>query len=73
MVYDDFHKPGGYRPADYDAKWTTFMAGEMAIEDTRRFANRTLAISATPFRTGQDAGQGITATFANVVVSVDDR
>jgi hypothetical protein len=32
------------------------MIGEMAIEDTRRFDNRTLAISATPFRTGQDSG-----------------
>ncbi len=56
IVYDDFHKPGGYTLADYDAKWTTFMVGEMAIEDTRRFDNRTLAISATPFRTGQDSG-----------------
>jgi len=56
IVYDDFHKPGGYTLADYDAKWTTFMVGEMAIDDTRRFDNRTLAISATPFRTGQDSG-----------------
>jgi len=56
IVYDDFHKPAGYTLADYDAKWTTFMVGEMAIEDTRRFDNRTLAISATPFRTGQDSG-----------------
>jgi len=55
-VYDDFHKPGGYTLADYDSKWTTFMVGEMAIEDTRRFDNHTLAISATPFRTGQDSG-----------------
>ena len=56
IVYDDFHKPGGYTLAEYDAKWTTFMVGEMALEDTRRFDNRTLAISATPFRTGQDSG-----------------
>src|SRR5690348_2027129 len=56
IVYDDFHAAGGYTLADYDAKWTTFMVGEMAIDDTRRFDNRTLAISATPFRTGQDSG-----------------
>ena len=56
IVYDDFHKPGGYTLADYDAKWSTFMVGEMAIEDTRQFDNHTLAISATPFRTGQDSG-----------------
>ncbi len=55
IVYDDFHKPGGYTLADYDTKWSTFMVGEMAIEDTRQFDNHTLAISAMPFRTGQDA------------------
>ena len=54
-VYDDFHRPGGYTLADYDAKWSINMLGEMAIEDTRRFDNRTFAISATPFRFGKDA------------------
>src|SRR5260370_26096761 len=55
IVYDDFHKPGGYTLADYNAKWFTLTLGEMAVEDTRRFDNRTLSISATPFRTGKDA------------------
>jgi uncharacterized protein DUF6081 len=54
-VYDDFHKPGGYTLADYDAKWSINTLGEMAIEDTRRFDNHTLAISATPFRFGKDS------------------
>jgi Family of unknown function (DUF6081) len=54
IVYDDFHKPGGYTLADYDAKWTTFTLGEMALADTRQFDNHTFSISATPFRTGQD-------------------
>ena len=56
IVYDDFHKPGGYTLADYDAKWTTFMVGEMALEDTRQFDNHTFSISATPFRFGKDSG-----------------
>src|SRR5712691_10620934 len=43
IVYDDFHKPGGYT------------LGEMAIEDTRRFDNHTFSISATPFRTAHDS------------------
>ncbi len=55
IVYDDFHKPGGYMLADYNAKWFTLTLGEMAVEDTRRFDNRTLSISATPFRTGRDS------------------
>jgi Family of unknown function (DUF6081) len=55
IVYDDFHKPGGYTLADYDAKWSILTLGEMAIEDTRQFDNRTLSISATPFRTGKDS------------------
>ncbi|HYS00680.1 MAG TPA: DUF6081 family protein, partial [Gemmatimonadales bacterium] len=55
IVYDDFHKPDGYTLADYNAKWTTFTLGEMAIADTRRFDNHTFSISATPFRTGKDA------------------
>jgi hypothetical protein len=55
IVYDDFHKPGGYTLADYNAKWTTLTLGEMAISDTRRFNNRTFSISATPFRTSKDS------------------
>jgi Family of unknown function (DUF6081) len=56
IVYDDFHKPGGYTLADYNAKWSVLTLGEMAIEDTRQFDNHTLSISATPFRTGTDSG-----------------
>jgi len=55
IVYDDFHKPGGYTLADYNAKWSPLTLGEMAIEDTRRFDNHTLSISATPFRTAHDS------------------
>src|SRR5216684_6043589 len=46
IVYDDFQKPGGYTLADYSAKWTTTL-GEMAIQDTRQFDNRTFSLSAT--------------------------
>lgn len=56
IVYEDFHKSGGYTRADYDAKWTTFMLGDMAVDDTRQFDNQSFSISATPFRTGQDSG-----------------
>jgi hypothetical protein len=55
IVYDNFHKPGGYTLADYDAKWSILTPGEMAIADTRQFDNHTLSISATPFRTGKDS------------------
>ena len=55
IVYDDFHKGGGYTLADYDAKWSTNTLGEMAIADTRQFDNHSLSISATPFRTGKDS------------------
>src|SRR6266851_10217572 len=55
IVYDDFHKPGGYTLADYNAKWFPSTLGEMAIADTRRFDNHTFSISATPFRTGRDS------------------
>jgi len=41
IVYDDFHKPGGYTLADYNAKWSTLTLGEMAVEDTRHFDNHT--------------------------------
>src|SRR5258708_27942114 len=53
IVYDDFHKPGGYTLADYDAKWSILMLGEMAVEDTRQFDNHSPSISATPLPTGQ--------------------
>jgi hypothetical protein len=56
IVYDDFRKPGGYTLADYSAKWNTVVLGEMAIQDTRRFDNRSFSLSATPFRTGADEG-----------------
>jgi hypothetical protein len=56
IVYDNFQKPGGYTLADYAAKWTTAVLGEMAIQDTRRFDNRSFSLSATPFRTGADEG-----------------
>ncbi len=55
IVYDDFHKAGGYTLADYDAKWSILTLGEMAVEDTRQFDNHSLSISATPFRTGKDS------------------
>src|SRR5258708_14517006 len=55
IVYDDFHRPGGYTLADYDAKWSILTLGEMAVEDTRQFDNHSLSISATPFRTGKDS------------------
>src|SRR5258705_11931017 len=55
IIYDDFHKPGAYTLADYDAKWSINMLGEMAVEDTRRFDNHSLSISAAPFRTGKDS------------------
>src|SRR5260370_32820527 len=55
IVYDDFHKSGGYTLADYDAKWSILTLGEMAVEDTRQFDNHSLSISATPFRTGKDS------------------
>ena len=55
IVYDDFSKPGGYTLADYDAKWSVNMLGEMTVEDTRQFDNHSLAISATPFQTGKDS------------------
>ena len=56
IVYDDFHTPGGYTFADYDAKWSINTLGEIATADTRQFDNHSLAIAATPFRTGQDSG-----------------
>jgi len=37
IVYDDFHKAGGYTLADYNTKWSTLTLGEMAVEDTRHF------------------------------------
>ena len=56
IVYDQFHKPGGYTLADYDAKWSAQILGEMAIEDTRRFDNYGFWIAASPFRFGKDSG-----------------
>ena len=56
IVYDDFHKTGGYTLADYDAKWSINTLGDMAIADTRQFDNHSFSISATPFRFGKDSG-----------------
>jgi len=56
IVYDDFHKPGGYTLADYAAKWTAIVPGEMAVKDTRQFDNGSFSLTATPFRTGADEG-----------------
>src|SRR5260370_33357706 len=55
IVYDDYHKLGGYTLADYDAKWSILTLGEMAVEDRRQFDNHSFSISATPFRTGKDS------------------
>lgn len=55
FVYDSFERPGGYTQADYDQKWTmTFGPAEMAVEDTRRFADGKFSVSAVPFRTSVD-------------------
>jgi|GEM_PF-2807055 len=55
IVYDAFERPGGYKLADYAQKWTTtFGPGEMAAEDTRRFADGKFSVSAVPFRTSAD-------------------
>ena len=64
IVYDDFHKPGGYTLADYNAKWSLLTLGEMAIEDTRQFDNHTLSLSATPFRTAHDSSVADHAKYA---------
>jgi hypothetical protein len=75
IVYDDFHKPGGYTLADYDAKWSTLTLGEMAVQDTRRFDNHTFSISATPFRTGKDssvADHGKYAALSKQVFAVPE-
>jgi len=67
IVYDTFQKPGGHTLADYDAKWSTgFGIGEMALEDTRRFDNRTFSLSAAPFRTGADASVFDHSKYASV-------
>src|SRR3989441_10543147 len=55
IVYDDFHKPGGYTLADYDAKWALPTLGEMAVDDTRQFDNHSLSVFATPLRAGKDS------------------
>lgn len=55
VVYDTFQKPGGYTLSDYYAKWTnSFGPGEMAINDTRSFANGNFFVGATPFQTSYD-------------------
>ncbi|MGH8784988.1 MAG: DUF6081 family protein [Cupriavidus necator] len=57
FVYDSFDRPGGYTLADYAQKWTnTFGLGEMALEDTRRFADGKFSVAAVPFRTSADLG-----------------
>jgi Family of unknown function (DUF6081) len=53
--YDHFQRPGGYTLADYAQKWANpFGPGEMALTDTRSFADNAFHVSAVPFRTGAD-------------------
>jgi hypothetical protein len=55
VMYDSFQKTGGYPLADYYSKWSnSFGPGEMAISDTRSFADGKFSISAVPFQTGAD-------------------
>ena len=55
IVYDSFQKPGGYTINDYYSKWTNSLGpGEMAINDTRSFANGKFSVSAVPFQTSYD-------------------
>jgi hypothetical protein len=56
VVYDSFQKPGGnYTLTDYLSKWSnSFGPGEMAINDTRSFADGKFSVSAVPFKTGFD-------------------
>lgn len=55
IVYDSFQKPGGYTLSDYYSKWSNgYGLGEMAINDTRSFADGKFSVSAVPFQTGYD-------------------
>jgi hypothetical protein len=55
VVYDSFQKAGGYTLADYSAKWSNIYGlGEMALNDTRSFADGKFSVSAVPFQTGAD-------------------
>ena len=59
-VYDDFGRPG-YSLTEYGEKWlTTYGLGEMAVDDTRRFDDGRLSLSAVPFRTTSDGGSSKT-------------
>src|SRR6266853_459602 len=50
IVYDDFHKPGGYTLADYSAKWTA-----IAASCSRRTARSVTATApATDFRLSRE-------------------
>jgi hypothetical protein len=55
IVYDSFQKPGGYTLNDYLSKWSNpYGTGEMALGDTRSFANGRFSVSAVPFQTSFD-------------------
>jgi hypothetical protein len=47
ISYDNFEKSGGYTLADYQAKWANIYGlGEMAVHDTRTFAEGRFSVSA---------------------------
>jgi hypothetical protein len=52
--YDNFDKPG-YSLTDYAEKWILpYGLGEMAVNDTRKFSEGYLNLTAVPFRTASD-------------------
>ena len=55
QTYDTFDKPG-YSLTDYAEKWILpYGLGEMGLNDTRKFSDGYLNVTAVPFRTGADA------------------
>ena len=54
QIYDNFDKPG-YSLTDYAEKWILpYGLGEMGRNDTRKFSDGYLNLSAVPFRTASD-------------------
>jgi hypothetical protein len=54
QIYDNFDKPG-YSLTDYAEKWILpYGLGEMERDDTRKFSDGYLSLSAVPFRTASD-------------------
>src|SRR5712692_3700262 len=47
IVYDDFHKPGGYTLADYDAKWSSRIRAS-STTTASRFPRRPFGPAKTP-------------------------